>query len=377
MIDTDYYKSELEQLKQSSAYRELIYKKSGYIDMSGNDYLGIAANPGLYNDFCNNFLSDQEYKMGACSSRLLSGNHMAAEKLEQWFEQWYGRPSLLFNSGYHANTGMLPALTSANHLIVADKMVHASMIDGIRLSKAKFERFKHNDINHLIRILEKNRLYSGKIVIAVESVYSMDGDVAPLEELVDIKNRYNAMLIVDEAHGFGVFGDTGKGLCEQLGVTDQVDIIVGTLGKAASSVGAFAVCSELIKNYLINKMRSLIFSTALPPINNMWSLYTTKLITDMHQERKQLKCVSDMLRKEITEAGFSSRGASQIVPLIAGSNEKALELYNMFDNDSIDARPVRYPTVPKGSERIRFSLSAAHTAEDINAIKKVLKRIKH
>ncbi len=376
MIDNDYYRNELERLKESSAYRELIYKKSGYIDMSGNDYIGIASNKRLYDEFMNNYLPNEEYNMGACSSRLLSGNHCAAKKLEEWFEQWYGRSTLLFNSGYHANTGMLPALTSPSHLIVADKMVHASMIDGIRLSKARFERFRHNDINHLVKILEKNKSYSGRIIIAVESVYSMDGDTAPLEELVDIKNRYNAMLIVDEAHGFGVFGNTGKGLCEQYDITDKVDIIVGTLGKAASSVGAFAVCSEVIKSYLINKMRSLIFSTALPPINSMWSLYTTKLITEMHSERKHLKVISDMLRNEISEAGFISCGESQIVPLIAGSNEKALELYKMFDNNKIDARPVRYPTVPKGSERIRFSLSSAHTVQDIDTVKDVIKGIK-
>ena len=233
---------------------------SGRIDFSSNDYLGIASRSDLQKEFFELY-SPEELLMSASASRLLARTQNAFEDFEESLSAAYGRKALIFNSGYHANTGLVPALANNDYTIIADKLVHASIIDGIKLAGVPYERFRHNDLNHLARLADKANSQGRKVLIIVESVYSMDGDSSPLEDIVDIKRRYNdALLYVDEAHAVGVEGPSGLGLTMALGnKADDVDIIVGTLGKALGSAGAYAMTNSTLRSWAINKARSFIF----------------------------------------------------------------------------------------------------------------------
>ncbi|MDE5842441.1 MAG: aminotransferase class I/II-fold pyridoxal phosphate-dependent enzyme, partial [Muribaculaceae bacterium] len=232
------------------------------IDLLSNDYLGLGAEAHLYEAEFRRRFPDATFTSSA--SRLLSRKNNYHNLLEAKLEELYGRPALLFNSGYHANLGVIQALAVPGTMFIADKLVHASAIDGLRLSEADFKRFPHNEISKAERILKDNYDDYNRFVIIVEGIYSMDGDVAPLRRLVELKRKYpKVILYVDEAHSFGVRGARGLGLAEELDLIPEIDIILGTLGKAAASAGAFVVTTPVLKNYLINCARSFIFSTAI------------------------------------------------------------------------------------------------------------------
>lgn len=242
------------------------------VDMSSNDYLGLGADRAMQEEF----LADASRRLiplTSSASRLLCGRQDEYHSLESLLAGLYGRPVLLFNSGYHANTGLVSSIGAMPRtLIVADRLVHASIIDGIVLSRAPFKRFRHNDINHLSDILAKEAGSYDRVLVIVESVYSMDGDRADIAALVEVKRLYpNVMLYVDEAHAFGVEGPQGLGLTLSSGVGESVDIIVGTFGKACASMGAFAAVAHEVREYLVNTARSFIFSTALPPLTAAWT----------------------------------------------------------------------------------------------------------
>lgn len=345
----------------------------GLIDLTSNDYLGIANDRDLFFEFYNQ-CNTQKIYMSSVASRLLSDKQKDFINLENTLADLFHKSCLIFNSGYHANTGVIPALANKQTLILADKFVHASIIDGIKLSGAEFNRFKHNDLNHLETLLEKYANKYEQVLIIVESIYSMDGDLCDLKKLVEIKSKYkNIILYVDEAHGFGVRGNKGLGLCEKLDVIDDIDIIIGTLGKAIASFGAFVIASETIKQYLINCSRSFIFSTAIPPISCKWSQFVIEKMTSMTSERKNLMDVSEYLNSAFEKYNGTIRSQSQIVPLIVGDSAKAVALSNQLKNIGYQALPIRKPTVPQGTERIRFSLNAKI---DMNTAEKLLLDIK-
>ncbi|MDR0941123.1 MAG: aminotransferase class I/II-fold pyridoxal phosphate-dependent enzyme, partial [Bacteroidales bacterium] len=262
------YSHTLDELRTQGNFRFLRSSvPHNCINLSSNDYLGLCNDGELYNRFLDEN-STRSYSFSAASSRLLTGNCAEYGELEHRLCQLFHREAaLVFNSGYHANCGILPALAGKNDLIVADKLVHASIIDGIRLAHCDFERFRHADYAHLERILhEKHNTYE-HIFIVSESIFSMDGDCADLKKLVELKQKYNCLLYIDEAHAFGVRGAQGLGLAEEQGVIADIDLLVATFGKAIASVGAFVVCNKILHSYLINHSRTLIFTTALPPIN--------------------------------------------------------------------------------------------------------------
>lgn len=342
-------------------------------DLCSNDYLGLGRH---WKDFIPSFSTiSQDAAMSSSASRLLSARQNEEEKLENLIAALYGKEALLFNSGYHANVGIIQALNIENTIFLTDKLIHASAIDGIAVAHAEYARWRHNDLNVLRRLLEK---YSNKqrCIVLVESVYSMDGDLAPLPELVELRNEFpNMLLYVDEAHAFGCFGKKGLGLCEEFGIIQNTDIIVGTLGKAAASAGAFVVCDDLLRNVLVNRARSFIFSTSLPPINHAWSRMMILNMLDMHKERENLKKVSETFRlglEKITNQSIESK--SQIVPLIVGDALKAIHLAARLSSRGIDALAIRHPTVAVGTERIRFSLSADLTKKDIDSIINIIKQ---
>lgn len=362
------YSEHLRQLEQSGNLRTISRentRRDGIINLSANDYLGLADRPGLEAEFFEN-VANRAIPMTSSASRLLVDDQSYYAPLEQDIEKLYRRPALLFNSGYHANTGLVQALADRKTLILADRLVHASIIDGIRLSGAAFTRFRHNDTDHLERLIEKEEGRYDTILVIVESVYSMDGDHADIDRLIDIRRSHpTVMLYVDEAHAFGVEGKWGLGLTAG---RKEVDVTVCTLGKAAASMGAFAVFSSSeLRDYVINTARSFIFSTALPPMNVAWSLFIIQKMVMMDDERRHLHALAERLQRRLQPMSpdFSIE-ASHIQPFVVGDARRAVELSRRLLTRGFKVLPIRTPTVPPGTERLRISLSASLTTSDID-----------
>ena len=344
-----------------------------FIDLTSNDYMGLGRKSAEYiEEFRDSF---GYVPMSASASRLLASNQGIFRKLEGFLEDSYGKPAILFNSGYHANVGLVSCLNIPSTLWLTDKLIHASVIDGIRMAKAQFVRWPHNDTKTLREIIDKNRPLYQRIIIVCESVYSMDGDIAPLEELLQIRDEYpEVMLYVDEAHAVGCFGPRGLGLCMDKSSGNFPDILVGTLGKACASYGAFVIADSILKDYIVNTSRPLIFSTAIPPVCAAWSLFMLEKLAAMDEERKRLHDLSHRFRKSVESiTGRNNPSRSAIVPLITGSSEKAVALSKALEHRGIVALPIRRPTVPPGGERIRFSLNACLGDEELTYIEGSLK----
>lgn len=343
---------------------------SGLLDFSTNDYLGLVNRADLRKQFLEKAAKNASH-LSASASRLLAAAQSSFSSLESFLQECYGREVLLFNSGYHANTGLVSALSSKNTFIVADKLVHASIIDGIKLGGGSFKRFRHNDIKHLAHILETEKDNYETILIIVESIYSMDGDRAPLAQIIELKKLIpNALLYVDEAHALGVLGPSGLGLVSELDhkLQQQVDITIGTFGKAICSVGAFAVMSEELKQFAINKARSFIFSTALPPITAEWTLFIMQIIAEMNEERQHLAKLAGHLNSSLKGIGIQTGNPSHICPIIIGDSHRALKAASLLASDGIKVLPIRTPTVAAGTERLRVSLSSANSIADIDRL---------
>lgn len=371
----DAFKQQLEQLSAQNQYRSIpdLVHQGRYItrenrkmlNMSSNDYLGLASNENLRQSFLQQY-GDNFPSFTSSSSRLLTGNFPIYTDLEELVAQRFQREStLLFNSGYHANIGILPALTTKS-LILADKLVHASMIDGIRLSQCEFFRYRHNDYEHLKSLLEKNAGKFDRTFIVTESVFSMDGDVADLKQLVQLKKQFpNTYLYVDEAHAVGVYGQNGLGIAERANVIADIDLLVGTFGKALASMGAYVVCDQILKECLINQMRPLIFSTALPPFNVAWTHFIFERLPQFSKERTHLEQLSAFLRQEVEHRTQIMPSQTCIVPYILGENEATLAKAKDLQEQGYYCLPIRPPTVPKGTSRIRLSLTADMTMDEV------------
>jgi 8-amino-7-oxononanoate synthase len=353
---------DLKLLRQEGVHVE--YNGKNYLNLSSNDYLGISGNKNFQKEFFEN-LDKSSFMMGALSSRLLTGNNACTENLENCLAELYGKECLVYNSGYHANVGILPAIVEKNDLIVADKLVHASIIDGIRLCTCEMKRYKHNDYADLERILEQRAKYKS-VYIVTESIFSMDGDTANLERLVEIKDRYRAKLYVDEAHAFGVTGESGLGCVHHKQLVHKIEYIICTLGKAGASEGAFIVCDAVTKQWLINKSRTLIFTTATPPINILWTHFVIKKIVEMKKEREHLWLITKRLRDKLV--GQNVLGDTHIIPVVTGENGKCISLAAKMQSKGIWVMPIRYPSVPQGQARIRLSLTAAMSNEQTDMV---------
>lgn len=372
----DAFKQQLEQLSAQNQYRSIpdlvhqgryiMREKRKMLNMSSNDYLGLASNENLRQSFLQQY-GDNFPSFTSSSSRLLTGNFPVYTDLEQLIAQRFQRESvLLFNSGYHANLGILPALTTTKSLILADKLVHASMIDGIRLSQCEFFRYRHNDYEHLKNLLEKNAGKFDRTFIVTESVFSMDGDVVDLNYLVQLKKQFpNTYLYVDEAHAIGVYGKNGLGIAERANVIADIDLLVGTFGKALASMGAYVVCDQILKECLINQMRPLIFSTALPPFNVAWTHFIFERLPQLSKERTHLEQLSAFLRQEVEHRTQIMPSQTCIVPYILGENEATLAKAKDLQEQGYYCLPIRPPTVPKGTSRIRLPLTADMTMDEV------------
>lgn len=346
----------------------------GVVDFTSNDYLGIGGDEGLRESFFEKY-SPAELKMTSSASRLLAGSQKPYRSLERLITDSYGldgRETLLFNSGYHANTGIIAAIADRSTVILADRLVHASIIDGIRLSGARLTRFGHNDFTHLEKLVEKEAAASSdkQIIVIVESVYSMDGDRADLRRLAEIKSRFpKIILYVDEAHAVGACGPGGLGEAMNCGVGDNIDIIVGTFGKALASAGAYALVSRTMHRFLINKARALIFSTALPPAQILWTEFVWKHALGADDRRRRLAENAREIAKVI-----DGGEAGHIRPLVVGEASRVVAISRRLLEEGFNVLPIRTPTVPAGTERLRFSLSASHRPEDIRRLKPILDR---
>ena len=375
------YAAELERLGVTGSLRALPQAESlgrwisrdgrRMLNLSSNDYLGLASEQSLAEEFADSLHSTSSgggwLPLSSSSSRLLTGNHEAYGALEERLAAMYGRESaLVLSSGYHMNSGVLPALCDRKTLILADKLVHASLIDGIRLCEGRCVRFRHQDYAQVESILEKEAGAYERIFIVTESIFSMDGDLAPLQRLVEIKRRWpSVMLYVDEAHAVGVRGANGLGLAEECGCIGDIDLLCGTFGKALASVGAYVVCDRVIKEYLVNKMRTLIFTTALPPVNVAWSLFIMERLQRFGGRRVHLDRISSMLREAFALRGMQMPSGSHIIPMIIGSSADAVLRAEDMQRHGFYVLPIRPPTVPEGTSRLRFSLTAALKEEDI------------
>jgi len=383
---------ELSNLENGSKLRKLraiSNRESNFITVDGarllncssNDYLGIATANELKNEFLKKIgshFNDATTDFSSSSSRLLSGNFSVYKTVEKQIAQLYKKPSaLFFSSGYHMNVGFFPAVYGKGDLIIADKFVHASIIDGIRLSGADYLRYRHLDLDQLEEMLEKNREKYSSCVIVTESVFSMDGDLADLKKIVEIAKKFKCETYVDEAHAVGCFGERGAGICELQNVSEHIDFIAGTAGKGLGGIGAFIACDTKIRDYLINKCRSFIFTTALPPINISWISFILSKIPEMKDRRHKLEENHKLLRKLFIEAGLHTAGNSQIVPLIIGDDDKTVEISDKLLSNGIFAPSIRPPTVPKGTSRLRFSLTAGFSQDQVAEIaKKVFEALK-
>lgn len=353
----EFYSAELNKLKSASHIRNIenfekkdekyIYiNGKRLINLSSNNYLGFADNPQIIKEFMD--FSEGKYSLGSASARLLTGTLPVYRELETLISEMFNKDAaLIFNSGYHANVGINSSIAGKGDVIFSDKFNHASIIDGMRLSQGKFFRYPHNNMNALETLLIRERKNFNNAIIVSESVFSMDGDIADLIKLVELKEKYNCILILDEAHAFGVFGTKGLGVTETLGITDKVDLIIGTFGKAIGSMGAFATGNKILIDYLINKARSFIFSTALPPINIAFSKWIIENKLPYTFEK----------RMNMLTIGQKARSQSHIVPVIIGGNKETIDTCNILFHNGYFTLPIRPPTVPDGTSRLRLSLT--------------------
>ncbi len=359
----------LNQRKEKGLLRELhparirragriCFKDKEYIDLSSNDYLGLSNHPKMIEAARE---AAEMYGVGSSASRLLSGDLDICHSLEKKVAQFKGKKAaLIFNSGYQANVGILSALYDKGDCIFSDKLNHASIVDGLMLSGAKFFRFSHNDTGRLETLLEKERKKSKNALIITETIFSMDGDRPDLRELVELKERFDCKLMVDEAHATGIFGKNGSGLVEEEGLTEKVDLIMGTFSKALGSFGAYLASSGQIIEYMVNKCRSFIYSTALSPITIACNLEAVDLIEKEPHRREELLKRADYFRNALKDKGFNVNGSSQIVPVIIGSNRAVVKMAEALKEKGYWALPIRPPTVPEGEARLRFSLTFDH-----------------
>lgn len=332
--------------------------------LCSNNYLGLAGHPALA---AASIDAVQRYGTSSGASRLVSGTMELHERLESAVASFKKcEAALVFNSGHAANTGIIPALIGRGDVVFSDRLNHASIVDGILLSGARLVRYPHNNLDRLAQLMEKHA--GRRSLIVTDAVFSMDGDIAPLSGLATLKRRYGAMLMVDDAHGTGVLGGQGRGSVDLLGVSADVDVQMGTFGKALGSFGAYTAVSAEMRELLVNRARSFIFSTSLPPSVLAASLAAVELVQtgEGEQLRERLRDNTHFFRTALLEAGFDiPDGTTQIVPVVLGSATATMQFSSMLLEEGFFAQGIRPPTVPAGTSRLRFTLMSTHTQEEL------------
>ena len=376
---------ELEAIKRKALYRRLrrvendqgptlILDGREVINFSSNNYLGIANHPALAAAAKQ---AIERYGCGSGASRLISGNMALHEELETKLARFKGtEAALVFNSGFQANTGILSTLTGEGDVIFSDALNHASIIDGCRLSRAKSIVYAHSDLDQLESAL-KLQVQARRKLIVTETIFSMDGDEAPLGGIVELAEKYGAMVMVDEAHATGIFGSTGAGIVAKLGLGERVAVQMGTLGKALGGFGAYVAGSRALRELLINRCRSFIFTTSLPPVIMAMAMAAIDLVQQEPERREALWKNCRMLQAGLRELGFSvGSGESPILPLVIGDAGKCMQFSARLLEEGIFAQGIRPPTVPAGTSRLRITLMATHARAQIDRALKVFRDVK-
>jgi glycine C-acetyltransferase len=369
------YSDELQALRAEGLYRSMRTisgAQGSRVELDGrqvlmlcsNNYLGLADHPALKRAA----IDGVEFGVGSGASRLVSGTMELHERLESRIASFKGtEKALLFNSGYAANTGIISALVGRGDAIFSDRLNHASIVDGALLSRAGFFRYPHRDTAALEKLLQQKG-GSGRRLIVTDGVFSMDGDMAPLKELVVLAKRYDALLMIDDAHGSGVLGETGRGSAELLDVMDGIDVHMGTLGKGFGSFGAYAAASATICDYLVNKARSFIFSTSMPPAVLAASIAAIDLVDSPEGARLRERLAANvaLFKARLESYGFDTMGSeTQIVPILVGPAEVTMQFSAELLEQGIFVQGIRPPTVPPGSCRLRCTIMATHEPEDL------------
>lgn len=374
---------ELESLRQAGHYRQLAVTEGcegrlirvgqrELVNFAGNNYLGLTHHPRVI-DAAQQAIAD--WGTGSQASRLICGTQQPHRQLEQLLAQWLGKPrALVFPTGYMTNAAVLTAVPEADDLILIDKLCHASIIDGASASKARLRSYRHGDLARAEQLLARGGYRRAFLV--TDSLFSMDGDTAPLAELVALKHRYDALLLVDEAHAIGCLGPDGRGLAAERGLLDEVDIVIGTLSKAMGSLGGFVACSEIIAEWLINKARSFIFTTALPAGNCAAALAALTIIADEPHRRRTLQQRAELFRRLCRESdwagplpnGLSEWADHHIVPIQLGDAARVMTVAGELARRGYLLGAVRPPTVPPATSRLRVSLMSEHTEDDIRGL---------
>lgn len=378
-----FYDEEIKKLVEKDNFRQvhnIEYKTGKYLSIDGrnllnfssNDYLNISTDRDLLNEFIEKYKNHEEFILSSTSSRLLTGTSTVYKKLENNLAKIFNKEAcLIFNTGYQCNLGVVSSLVNRDDVIFSDKLNHASIIDGMRLSSTQFFRYKHFDYNNLEELLIKHRHEYKKAIIISESVFSMDGDIADIKKLIELKKKYNCLLMIDEAHAFGIYGENLAGIADRDNLLNDVDIITATLGKSFASMGAFCVSNRTIIDYLINKANSFIFSTAIPPVNIMWSNF---LIEEKFNTVRQKAEKLNTLIKEAHNY-IKDNGETQIVPVIIGENNKTVKIAEQLRAKGFYVLPVRPPTVPVNTSRLRLSLTADITFNEFKTVIDTVKEV--
>lgn len=373
---------ELSELKQNDLYRRLRNSDINSIEtridgkkvtsFCSNDYLGLSNHPEIIDAAIE---STRQFGTGSGASRLISGNHILYEELEKKLARFKStKSSLIFSSGYLANIGVITTFAGRNDTIFCDKLSHASIVDGCILSRAQVVRFHHNDVSDLQNKIKKIKT-SGKRIIITEGLFSMDGDIAPLSEISQISKDYDCLLIVDDAHGTGVLGENGKGSAELSNCESGINIQIGTLSKALGSLGGFVATSDTIKNYLINKSRPFIFTTALPPAVLAAAIKAIDLIENNRELRKSLIANWKHLRQGLSSSGFKVLSETgPIIPVLIGEPGKAVLFSQKLMDRGFYVPAIRPPAVEKGKSRLRLTVSANHGTEQIDSLMEAMSK---
>lgn len=342
------------------------------VNFGSNDYLGLAADPRLAHAVVE---AVNRAGWGSGASPLITGRSEIHERLEQRLAQFEGTEAVLvFPSGFAANSGAIAALVSSGDVVFTDRKNHASLLDGCRLSRADVRVYPHADWRRLATLLSQANKVRRRLIVT-DSLFSMDGDLAPLGELADLAERHDAMLMIDEAHATGVFGQQGRGVAEHLGVDHRIPVRVGTLSKALGSIGGFVAGSRLLVDWLVNRARPYVFSTAPPAPVAAAALAALDIVRDEPQRRCELLRRADALRQTLAEQGWNTGlSASQIVPLVVGEPERAVRLSAQLRERDFLVPAIRPPTVPEGEACLRISLSWSHTPEMVQGLVETLRR---
>ncbi|MDP8263594.1 MAG: 8-amino-7-oxononanoate synthase [Candidatus Ancaeobacter aquaticus] len=376
---------ELEELEKSGLYRRLriisssqeaqvIIGKKKYLSFSSNNYLGLATHQRVKDAAIE---AIKKYGCGAASSRLISGTMELHDQLEKRIALFEGKEAaILYPTGYTANVGTITSLVDENDVILLDRLNHASIIDAARLSKAKIAVYPHCDPAKLNAALKRYSKHRRKLVIT-DSVFSMDGDLAPLPQIIEVAKKHDAIIMIDEAHATGVLGENGRGASEYFRVEDTIDIKMGTLSKAVGGLGGFVVGSSDLIEFLRNKARSFIYTTALPPAVCAASIEALNIIEDDPERRQKYWDMVTYIRNGLKSMGYNTGASStQIIPVIIGDEKKTMEISKFLYENNILAPGIRYPTVPKNEARVRLTMMATHSQEDIIKLLSAFEKIK-